>query len=76
MFYRLTQVVDTDYGGAVNGTTTLFLVDTEAAVTLVRDDVWQQTATASKELEPWKGCQLLGVDGLPLHIRGQTTAKL
>ena len=62
--------------GAVNGTATAFLVDTGAAVTLVRYDVWQQTATASKELEPWKGSLLLGVDGLPLHICGQTTAEL
>ena len=39
--------------GTVNGTPTTFLMDTGAAVTLVRDDVWQQTATASKQLEPW-----------------------
>ena len=62
--------------GTVNGTPTAFLVDTGAAVTLVRDDVWQQTATASKQLEPWTGCRLLSVDGSPLHIRGQTTAEL
>ena len=62
--------------GAVNGTPTAFLVDTGAAVTLIRDDVWQQTSTASKELKPWKGCRLLSVDGSPLHIRGQTTAEL
>ena len=51
-------------------------MNTGAAVTLVRDDVWQQTVTASEQLEPWKGCGLLGVDGLPLHIHGQTTAEL
>ena len=59
----------------MKGVSASFLVDTGAAVTLIRDDIWQQTQIASNRLEPWSG-RLLGVDGSLLQIHGRTEAEL
>ena len=60
----------------MNGISASFLMDNDAAVTLIRDDIWQQTQIASNRLEPWTGHRLLGVDGSPLQIHGRTEAEL
>ena len=62
--------------GKVNGVSASFLVDTGAAVTLIRDDICQQTQIANNRLEPWTGHRLLRVDGSPLQIHGRTEAEL
>ena len=60
----------------MNGVSASFLVDTGAAVTLIRDDIWRQTQIASNRLEPSTGRCLLGVDKSPLQIHGRTEAEL
>jgi hypothetical protein len=62
--------------GKINGVPADFLVDTGAAVTLVRDDLWKQAGLSLQSLIPWGGCRLLGVDGSPLKIHGQAKTNL
>ena len=65
--YRLT--------GFVNGTRAEFLVDTGAAVTLVRKEVWECTK-GRQQLEPWHGQKLVGVNGLPVTTYGSVKVEL
>ena len=62
--------------GSINGTTTSFLIDTRAAVTVIRSDFWKQTGSDNHSLTPWSGCRLVGMDGSPLKIHGQASTKL
>ena len=56
--------------GIVFKTPATFLLDTGAAVSLLRHDVWQQANTAEQFLRPWIGNSLVGVDGTPLTLHG------
>ena len=51
-----------------------FVLDTGAAVSLIREDVWTRiTKTAGvslPELREWRGKRLVGVNGSPLSVRG------
>ena len=51
-----------------------FVLDTGAAVSLIREDVWVRSSRAGNvrlpELQPWGGKRLVGVDGSPLSVRG------
>jgi hypothetical protein len=58
--YRLT--------GSINGTNINLLLDTGAAVTLLRENVWKQLAPKPPTLEPWPYCSKCG--GLPLTVHG------
>ena len=58
--YRLT--------GSINGTNINLLLDTGAAVTLLREDVWKPLAPKPPTLEPWPYCSKCG--GLPLTVHG------
>ena len=60
----------------MNGHNTSFLVDTGAAVTLMRKDTWDQVNDGVAELEPWKERQLVGVDGTPLQVYGQACVEI
>ena len=64
--------------GLVNGSAIPFLVDTGAAVTLMRKDAWDRVNTRKQEtnLEPWAEQQLVSVDGTPLQVYGQATVDL
>lgn len=61
--------------GTVNGVGVTLLVDTGAAVTLLRKDVWSQTTTTAK-LEPWPGPSLVSAGGTPLTVHGCTHLDL
>lgn len=55
--------------GNINGSSVSFLLDTGAAVTLMRKDVWDSLRLTT-ELRPWCNPQLVGVDGVPLPVHG------
>ena len=49
-----------------------FLLDTGAAVTLLRKDTWERVSAGNQlRLSPWEGERLVGVDGSPLQVFGQ-----
>ena len=49
-----------------------FVIDTGAAVSLVRRDVWEQIVKGdcTLVLEQWAGRRLVGVNGAPLSVSG------
>eukprot|EP00731_Ephydatia_muelleri_P034765 Em0075g18a len=51
-----------------------FMLDTGAAVSLVRKDVWDRLGGASRfGLSPWRGRHLVGVEGSTVPVCGVTT---
>ena len=61
----------------VNGIETSLLLDTGAAVSLIREDAWLHGKdNKSGELQPWTQHNLVSVDSSPLHIHGYTTATV
>lgn len=57
----------------VNGVSTTLLLDTGAAVTLLQSAVWQRIRT---NLKPWSGSKLVGPDGTPIVVQGNTTVTI
>ena len=65
--------------GAVNGVRVSLLVETGAAVTLLRKDAWNrvsQAAANEPSLSPCPALGLVGVDGTPLQTYGSTPVVL
>ena len=60
--------------GTVNLTPTSFVLDTGAAVTLLRLDHWNQTETT--QLKPWDGANLISANGSPITVHGTVTVVL
>ena len=59
------------------GISVLFLLDTGASVTLLRNDTWERVSAVSRNsLSPWSGQHLVGVDGSPLQVFGRTELQL
>ena len=59
--------------GIVSNVPVRFMVDTGAAVSLIREDVWTQlTSMGDIKLETWNK-KLVGVEGSPLSVLGATT---
>ena len=56
--------------GLVGGVPVTLLLDTGAAVTLLRQDVWTKVAAQSSDLEPWSGATLVSAGGTPLTVHG------
>ena len=53
--------------GVVTGVETSLLLDTGAAVTLLRDDTWARiTAKKPQEIRPWSMLKLVSAGGIPL----------
>ena len=58
----------------VKGSPVEFMLDTGAAVSLVRKDVWDRLGGASRfGLSPWRGRHLVGVEGSTVPVCGVTT---
>ena len=62
--------------GSTNGVPTTFILDTGAAVTLLRKDVWDKLQMNDTSLEAWDGNPLVGVSGKPLEIWGSAKVKV
>ena len=73
--YNISLITPTGgYGveGLVDGTPLSLLVDTGAAVTLVRRETWDEIypILGDNKLEPWMERKLMAVDGTPLRVFG------
>ena len=62
--------------GSVNGLAVSLLVDTGAAVTLLRKDVWDRVSVSEGPLTPCSALGLVGADGSPLQTFGTTSVTL
>ena len=62
--------------GQVNGVHHTLLLDTGAAVTLLRQDVLARVSTPPPELRPWTGATLVSAGGVPLEILGCSCLSL
>ena len=63
--------------GAVNDVQLSLLLDTGAAVTLLREDTWACIATKKpKELKLWSTLKLVSAGGAPLTIHGSARVEL
>ena len=62
--------------GQVQGQSITLLVDTGAAVTLIRKDVWDRIFKDHAGLRPWAEQQLVSVDGSPLQVYGCASVEL
>ena len=56
--------------GTVNNVDITLLLDTGAAVTLLRQEVWSRNTTPG-ELRPWTGAALVSAEGTPLCMAVQ-----
>ena len=62
---------------SVEGEPVNFLLDTGAPVTLLRKNVWDKiNARLQRDLEPWTGQSLVGVNGSPIHVHGQANVTI
>ena len=59
----------------INNVSVSCLVDTGAAVTLIREEVWNKIACGDT-LESWTGQTLIGVEGAPLRVLGTKEVNL
>ena len=66
----------TEYLAAFNGVSFTLLVDTGAAVTLLREDVWTQIAAHPGDLKPWSGASQISAGGAPLTIHWSACVSL
>jgi predicted aspartyl protease len=63
--------------GVIGGVEVSLLLDTGAAVTLLREDTWSQIALKNPQtLEPWVSVALVSAGGTPLTIHGCTNVEL
>ena len=79
--HALTIAVSTPTGGyqleaTVDGVSVPFLLDTGAAVSLLREDTWKRVNAGSRTLEPWNKKRLVSVDGTPLRTLGRAKVDL
>ena len=61
---------------AINGTPVSFLIDTGAGVSLLKSEVWERVNGNPNTLKPITAHRLVGVDGIPIKVRGSTIAQL
>ena len=54
--------------GVMGGVSVSMLLDTGAAVTLLRKDVWDKMSDQSSELQPWSEATLVSAGGTPSRV--------
>lgn len=52
------------------------MLDTGAAVTLLRKDLWDELGGLGTVLAPWTGSELVGVEGSPIRVHGEAQVKV
>ena len=62
--------------GKVFSSPVSFLVDTGAGVSLLRGDVWDKVAPSNCKKKLQTANSLVGVDGIPLQLRGTASVKI
>jgi len=63
--------------GSVDGVQVSLLLDTGAAVTLLREDTWSQVTTKNPQsLRPWSALTLVSAGGTTLTVRGCASVEL
>ena len=60
----------------IHGSLVSFTLDTGAAVTLIRKDIWDSVKSTDHCLEMWNGQSLIGVEGTPLQVHGYTKTTI
>ena len=78
--WQLTVATDLERTDTVSGSTqgipTTFIIDTGAAVILLRKDMWDKLPQGGKLLTPWDGTPLVGVAGNPLEVWGSVIVEV
>ena len=79
--YMYASPVDSTGGyhvvGSVDGVQVSLLLDTGAAVTLLREDTWSQVTTKNPQaLRPWSALELVSAGGTTLTARGCASVEL
>ena len=63
--------------GTIHGVNISLLLDTGAAVTLLREDTWLQVAAKDlPALKPWSAAKLISAAGAPLTVHGSASIQL
>ena len=63
--------------GLIYGVQVCFMLDTGAAISLLRKDVWNDTGgDGGHQLSPWAGPKLVGVEVTPLEVHGVATMEI
>ena len=62
--------------GYVNNLSIQIVLDTGAAVTLLKKDIWDKLHFTSADLEQWTRQPLVGVEGTPLNVHGTMELEL
>ena len=62
--------------GHISGIPVTFLVDTGSIITIIKTTVWTQADPNCRQLKPYHGPQLVGVDGTALCVRGEVDAEV
>ena len=52
-----------------NGGNVKFMINTDAAVDLICEDIWKRVAGSEPTLNTWTGCQLVEAEGSPIEIK-------
>jgi len=47
-----------------------FMIDTGAAISLIREDLWAKITGSNAGLSLWTGCQLVGAEGSKINMKG------
>ena len=74
--YSVNPTASYSIQGHIQGTPATFLVDTGSVISIVKSAVWTQSDPKCQQLTPYTGRQLVGVEGTPLSVRGNTTADV
>ena len=69
--YRIPATINCTTNSA-DGIMCSLLVDTGAAVSLIRKDIWDKVPCPKQSLAAWTGPELTGVEGARLHVHGTT----
>ena len=50
-----------------------FMIDTGATVSLIQEDSWKEAVDSQSVLSLWTGCELIGVEGSKITVKGGAT---